>query len=58
MAAAVAGAYVHGAAGDSCFQALGPYGYSPVEVADAVPQVLQHMEAARVNPVGTHSLLY
>lgn len=56
--AAVAGAYVHGAAGDSCFQALGPYGYSPVEVADAVPQVLQHMEAARVNPVGTHSLLY
>lgn len=39
-AAACAAVYLHGAAGDYCAGRIGPYGFTPDEVADAVPEVL------------------
>ncbi|WP_273061708.1 NAD(P)H-hydrate dehydratase [Colibacter massiliensis] len=42
--AACAAVYVHGAAGDYCSRRIGPYGYTPVEVADAVPQIWAQLE--------------
>ena len=42
--AACAAVYVHGAAGDLCRRNMGPYGFTPMDVADAVPQVLKALE--------------
>ena len=39
--AACAAVYLHGAAGDHCCDHIGPYGYSPMEVADAIPAVVK-----------------
>jgi ADP-dependent NAD(P)H-hydrate dehydratase / NAD(P)H-hydrate epimerase len=46
-AAACSGVFIHGAAGDYCYNKYGPYGYSPCEVADAVPHVLKEIETDR-----------
>ena len=42
--AACAGVYLHGAAGDACRKAHGPYGFTPMETADALPGVLASLE--------------
>lgn len=49
--AACAAVYLHGAAGDVCRQAYGPYGYSPLEVAAAIPRVLAELDEGRRLPV-------
>lgn len=45
-AAACSGVFIHGAAGDYCYNKYGPYGYSPCEVADAIPRVIKALEIA------------
>lgn len=42
--AACAAVYLHGAAGDACRQKYGPYGFTPMETADAIPTVLAQLE--------------
>ncbi|WP_301859774.1 NAD(P)H-hydrate dehydratase [uncultured Megasphaera sp.] len=49
--AACAAVYLHGAAGDACSRSYGPYGFTPMEVADEVPKVIQHLEGQRANLV-------
>lgn len=49
--AACAGVYLHGAAGDTCRKDYGPYGFTPMETADAVPRVLASLEADSALPV-------
>ncbi|WP_276836769.1 NAD(P)H-hydrate dehydratase [Megasphaera stantonii] len=48
--AACAGVYLHGAAGDACRQ-TGSYGFTPMEVADAVPGVIRRMEEEMAVPL-------
>lgn len=49
--AACAAVYLHGAAGDRCYTAIGSYGFTPWDVADAVPQVIQALEQEMALPV-------
>lgn len=49
--AACAAVYVHGAAGDYCHDEYGSYGFSPVDVADAVPRVIRRLEENMERPV-------
>lgn len=42
--AACAAVYLHGAAGDYCYDHMGSYGFTPMEAADAVPGVIQALE--------------
>lgn len=43
---ACAGVYLHGAAGDKLNRTYGPYGYSPLELADTIPTILSEIEKA------------
>lgn len=49
--AACAAVWVHGAAGDVCHDEYGPYGFSPLDVADAVPKVIGSLEGNMALPV-------
>ena len=49
--AACAGVYLHGAAGDVCRKDRGPYGFTPMETADALPQVLASLEEDLALPI-------
>lgn len=49
--AACAGVYLHGAAGDACRKDRGPYGFTPMETADAVPGVLGDLEENLALPI-------
>lgn len=49
--AACAAVYLHGAAGDVCHETIGSYGFTPWDVADAVPQVIQKLEQQQPVPV-------
>lgn len=49
--AACAGVYLHGAAGDACRKDRGPYGFTPMETADAVPRVLADLEENLALPI-------
>lgn len=49
--AACAGVYLHGSAGDACRKARGPYGFTPMETADALPQVLASLEEDLALPI-------
>lgn len=49
--AACAGVYLHGAAGDACRKDRGPYGFTPMETADAVPSVLADLEKNLALPI-------
>ena len=49
--AACAGVYLHGAAGDACRKDRGPYGFTPMERADALPQVLASLEEDLALPI-------
>lgn len=49
--AACAGVYLHGAAGDACRKAHGPYGFTPMETADALPDVLASLEEDLALPI-------
>ena len=49
--AACAGVYLHGAAGDACRKACGPYGFTPMETADALPGVLASLEEDLALPI-------
>lgn len=49
--AACAGVYLHGAAGDACRKARGPYGFTPMETADALPGVLASLEEDLALPI-------
>lgn len=49
--AACAGVYLHGAAGDACRKDRGPYGFTPMETADALPQVLASLEEDLALPI-------
>lgn len=49
--AACAGVYLHGAAGDACRKDRGPYGFTPMETADAVPGVLGYLEENLALPI-------
>lgn len=49
--AACAGVYLHGAAGDACRKARGPYGFTPMETADALPGVLAELEKNLALPI-------
>lgn len=49
--AACAGVYLHGAAGDACRKAHGPYGFTPMETADALPGVLASLEDDLALPI-------
>ena len=49
--AACAGVYLHGAAGDVCRRQTGSYGFTPMEVADAVPGVIRRMEEEMAVPL-------
>lgn len=49
--AACAGVYLHGAAGDACRRQIGSYGFTPMEVADAVPGVIRRMEEEMAVPL-------
>ena len=49
--AACAGVYLHGAAGDACRKDRGPYGFTPMETADAVPHVLASLEENLALPI-------
>lgn len=49
--AACAGVYLHGAAGDACRKNRGPYGFTPMETADALPQVLASLEEDLALPI-------
>ncbi len=42
--AACAAVYLHGAGGDMCRKERGSYGFTPMEVADAIPRVVQELE--------------
>lgn len=42
--AACAAVYLHGAAGDKCCQQQGPYGFTPMELADNIPKVINDIE--------------
>lgn len=59
--AACAAVYLHGAAGDRCRNDYGSYGFTPMEVADAVPHVIHELEENMAVPLlqehligGTH----
>lgn len=59
--AACAAVYLHGAAGDLCRKKYGSYGFTPMEVADAVPRVVSTLEENMAVPLlqepligGTH----
>lgn len=49
--AACAGVYLHGSAGDACRKARGPYGFTPMETADALPGVLAFLEEDLALPI-------
>lgn len=49
--AACAGVYLHGTAGDACRKDRGPYGFTPMETADALPQVLASLEEDLALPI-------
>lgn len=49
--AACAAVYIHGQAGDYCYDTYGPYGFSPMDVADAVPKVVKKLEQDMPMPV-------
>lgn len=49
--AACAGVYLHGSAGDACRKARGPYGFTPMEIADALPGVLASLEEDLALPI-------
>ena len=49
--AACAGVYLHGAAGDACRKDRGPYGFTPMETVDALPQVLASLEEDLALPI-------
>lgn len=49
--AACAGVYLHGAAGDACRKDRGPYGFTPMETADTLPQVLASLEEDLALPI-------
>ncbi len=49
--AACAGVYLHGSAGDACRKARGPYGFTPMETADALPGVLASLEEDLALPI-------
>lgn len=49
--AACAGVYLHGAAGDACRKAHGPYGFTPMETADAIPGALASLEEDLALPI-------
>lgn len=49
--AACAAVYIHGAAGDICHDTIGSYGFTPIDVADAVPKVLTKLEQSLPVPV-------
>ncbi|WP_296827556.1 NAD(P)H-hydrate dehydratase [uncultured Megasphaera sp.] len=49
--AACAGVYLHGAAGDACRKDRGPYGFTPMETADALPGVLADLEGNLALPI-------
>lgn len=49
--AACAGVYLHGSAGDACRKACGPYGFTPMETADALPGVLASLEEDLALPI-------
>ena len=49
--AACAGVYLHGAAGEACRKDRGPYGFTPMETADAVPSVLADLEKNLALPI-------
>ena len=49
--AACAGVYLHGAAGDACRKDRGPYGFTPMETADALPGVLKKLEENLALPI-------
>lgn len=50
LSAACAAVYLHGAAGDKCSESR-PYGFTPMEVADAVPSVIKELEENLALPV-------
>ena len=49
--AACAAVYLHGAAGDRCRNEYGSYGFTPMEVADAVPRVIHELEENMAVPL-------
>lgn len=49
--AACVAVYLHGAAGDNCYDTIGSYGFTPWDVADAVPKVIQHIEQNMALPI-------
>lgn len=49
--AACAAVYLHGAAGDWCRKKYGSYGFTPMEVADAVPRVVSTLEENMAMPL-------
>lgn len=49
--AACAGVYLHGAASDACRKAHGPYGFTPMETADALPGALASLEEDLALPI-------
>lgn len=49
--AACAAVYIHGQAGDYCYDTYGSYGFSPMDVADAVPRVIKKLEQDMPIPV-------
>lgn len=49
--AACAAVYLHGAAGDDCRTRIGSYGFTPMEVADAVPGVIRSLDEEMEMPV-------
>lgn len=49
--AACAAVYIHGAAGDACRDKIGPYGFTPMDVADTIPSVLGNLEQSLAVPL-------
>lgn len=49
--AACAGVYLHGAAGDQAKKDRGPYGFTPLELADTLPKVLAQLEQSLALPL-------
>lgn len=49
--ATCAAVYLHGAAGDACRQKYGPYGFTPMEIADAIPAIVAQLEKELLVPV-------
>lgn len=55
--AASVGVYLHGAAGDYCRNHVGQYGFTPMELADAIPKVISQLGEAMAVPRLQHPMI-